>query len=177
MTPCGNEDIQSFRIGYRSVLAWQGICFSGIFQSGCKPRLLLCAERDQHCSPAASVLLQLLSILRPASVLPLLPQAESLLCPMSLGSLLVFALNLNPWISTCSAAIGWALQPPLGTHLCLMELVSSLCPSWIGSGVPCSAQTVKLPPGSVHYIPLLLVSLFEVWFCCLSPLSVVKGQP
>lgn len=95
----------------------------------------------------------------------LLPQAESLLCPMTLGSLLVFALNLNPWISTCSAAVGWALQPPLGTHLCLseqplclMELVSSLCPSWFGSGVPCSAQTVKLPPGSVRYIPLLLVS-------------------
>lgn len=166
MTPCGNEDIQSFRIGYWAMLAWQGICFSGIFQSGCKPWLLLCAERDQHCSSAASVLLQLLSILQPSSVQrPFLPQAESLLCPMSLGSLLVFPLNLNPWISTCSAATGWALQPPLGTHLCLseqplclMELVSSLCLSLFGSGVPCSAQTVKLPRGSVRYIPLLLVS-------------------
>lgn len=165
MTPCGNEDIQSFRVGYRAVLAWQGICFSGIFQSGCKPWLLLCAERDQHCSSAASVLLQPLSILQPASVLTFLPQSESLLCPMSLGSLFVFALNLNLWISTCSAAVGWALWPPLGTHLCLsqqslclMELVSSLYPSWFGSGVPCSAQMVKLPPGSVHYIPLFLVS-------------------
>lgn len=162
MTPCGNEDTQSFRTGYRAVLAWQGICFSGILQSGCKAQLLLCAERDQHCSSAASVLLQLLSICsQPACCL--LPQAESLLCPMTLGSLLVFALNLNPWISTCSAAVGWALRPPLGTYLCLseqplclMELVGSLCPSWFRFGVPCSAQMVKLPPGSVRYIPSCL---------------------
>lgn len=140
MTPCGNEDIQSFRTGNRAVLVWQGICFSGIFQSGCKPRLLLCAERDQHCSSAASVLLQLLSLLQPASVLPFLPQAESLLCPMSLGRLLVFALNLNLWISTCSAAVGWALRPPLAlTCVCEQPLVwwswSVLCaPPGLGLG-------------------------------------------
>lgn len=140
MTPCGNEDIQSFRIGYRAVLAWQGICFSGIFQSGCKPWLLLCRE-----GPA----LQLSSVRpAPASVHPAASQCadspaqgESLLCLMSLGSLLVFALNLNLWISTCSAAVGWALWPPLGIHLCLsqqslclMELVSSLTPPGLGLG-------------------------------------------
>lgn len=161
MTPCGNEDIQSFRIGYRAVLAWQGICFSGILQSGCKPQLLRGTSTAARQRPSCSSFCP--SCSQPACCL--LPQAESLLCPMTLGSLLVFALNLNLWISTCSAAVGWALQPPLGTHLCLseqplclMELVSSLCPSWFGSGVPCSAQTVKLPPGSVRYIPLLLVS-------------------
>lgn len=128
------------------------------------PQTAAAALSREGPARAASVLLQLLSILQPAACC-LLPQAESLLCPMTLGSLLVFALNLNPWISTCSAAAGWALRPPLGTRLCLseqplcwMELVSSLCPSWFGSGVPCSAQTVKLPLGSVHYIPLLLVS-------------------